>query len=103
MAVITLPGAITALADTQAIDDLMRQFGNARRRAFSMKRQGVAIPSIETILQREIGLNSRYIKDAYYSVKNLPYNTTFGGLKNQRFREQGKITKEEYKKRFKKT
>ncbi len=99
MAVITLPGAITELADTQALDDLMRRFGNARRRTSSMKRQGVAIPSIATILQQEIGLNSRYIKDAYYSIKNLPYNTTFGGLKNQRLREQGKITKEEYKKR----
>ena len=99
MAVITLPGALTSLADTQALDDLMRRFGNARRRAFSMKRQGVAIPSIETILQQEIGLNSRYIKDAYYFIKNLPYNTTFGGLKNQRLREKGKITKDEYKKR----
>jgi len=98
MAVITLPGAITSLADTQNLDDLMRQFGNARRRAFSMKRKSVAISSIETILQKEIGLNSRYIKDAYYSIKNLPYNTTFGGLKNQRLREKGKITKEEYSK-----
>ena len=99
MAVITLPGAITSLADTQALDDLMRRFGNARRRAFSLKRQGVATPSIETLLQQIIGLNSRYIKDAYYSIKHLPYNTTFGGLKNQRLREKDKITKEEYNKR----
>ena len=97
MAVITLPGALISLADTQALDDLMRRFGNARRRAFSMKRKGVKTPSIETILQQEIGLNSRYIKDAYYSIKHLPYNTTFGGLKNQRLREKGKITKDEYR------
>jgi len=99
MAVFTLPGVLTSLANTQVLDDLMRHFGNARRRAFSMKRKGVKTPSIETILQQETGLNSRYIKDAYYSIKNLPYNTTFGGLKNQRLREKGKITKEEYKKR----
>jgi len=99
MAVITLPGVITSLPDTQALDDLMRRFGNARRRAFSMKCKDLKTCSIETILQQEIGLNSRYIKDAYYSIKHLPYNTTFGGLKNQRLREQGKITKEEYNKR----
>ncbi len=99
MAVITLPGFITSLPDTQALDDLMRRFGNARRRAFSMKCKDLKTCSIETILQQEIGLNSRYIKDAYYSIKHLPYNTTFGGLKNQRLREQGKITKEEYNKR----
>ena len=99
MAAITLPGAINSLKDTHALDNLMRKFGNARRRAFSMKRQDLTIPSIETILQQEIGLNSRYIKDAYYSIKNLPYNITFGGLKNQRLREKGKLTKEEYNKR----
>jgi IS605 OrfB family transposase len=99
MAVITLPGIITSPPDTRALDDLMRKFGNARRRAFSLKHQGLKTPSIETILQQQIGLNSRYVKDAYYSIKNLPYNTTFGGLKNQRLREKGKITKEEYKKR----
>jgi IS605 OrfB family transposase len=99
MAVITLPGVVISLADTYALDDLMRRFGNARRRAFSMKRKCVTTRCIETILQQEIGLNSRYVKDAYYSIKHLPYNTTFGGLKNQRLREKGKITNEEYKKR----
>ncbi|WP_287584311.1 IS200/IS605 family accessory protein TnpB-related protein [Candidatus Borrarchaeum sp.] len=99
MAAITLSGVIISLADTQALKDLMRRFNTARRRAFSLKRQGVQTCTIETILQQEIGLNSRYIKDAYYSIKNLPYNTTFGGLKNQRLREKGTITKEEYKKR----
>ncbi|MFX1521632.1 MAG: hypothetical protein ACFFCD_17135 [Promethearchaeota archaeon] len=82
MAVITLPGVITLLVDILALDDLMRRFGSARKRASSMERQGVATPSIETILQKEIGLNSRYIKDAYCSIKHLPYNTTLGSLKN---------------------
>ena len=99
MAAITLPGTITLLKETNALEDLLRKFGNARRRAFSMKRKGVATASIEKILQCEIGLNSRYTKDAYYSIKDLPYNATFGGLKNQRLREKHMITKEEYKKR----
>jgi IS605 OrfB family transposase len=99
MATITLPGVITSLTDTQALDDLMRRFGNAQRRAFSLKSLDVATSSIETILQQETGLNSRYSKDAYYSIKHLPSNTTLGGLKNQRLREKGKITKEEYNKR----
>lgn len=99
MSAITIPGAITSLDDTALLDDLMRKFGNARRRAFSLKRKGMRKGDIEKLLQQEIGLNSRYIKDAYYSIKDLPYNTTFGGLKNQRLREIGKITKEEYKKR----
>jgi hypothetical protein len=53
MAVITLPGVIISLADAQALDNLMRRFGNARRRAFSLKRQGGATTSIETLLQHE--------------------------------------------------
>jgi hypothetical protein len=68
MAVITLPGFITSVPDLSALQELMRKFGNARRRAFSLKRKGVAISCIETTLQQEIGLNARYIKDAYYSI-----------------------------------
>jgi IS605 OrfB family transposase len=99
MAVITLPGVITSILDKAALHDLMRTFGKARRRAFSLKRTGIRPGDIEKILQDELGLNSRYIKDAYYSIKDLPPNTTFGGLKNQRLREHGKLTKEEYTKR----
>ncbi|WP_287587510.1 hypothetical protein, partial [Candidatus Borrarchaeum sp.] len=99
MGAITIPGAIITLDDSALLDDLMKRFGNARRRAFSMKRKGLTTSCIETILQQDIKLNARYIKDAYYSINNLPCNTTFGGLKNQRLRENGKITKEEYKKR----
>ena len=39
------------------------------------------------------------MKDAYATIENLPPHVTFGGLKNQRLREKGKITREEYKKR----
>jgi len=98
-AVITLPGVITSITNRATLNDLLRKFGNARRRAFSLKRKGVTSSCIETTLQQEIGLNARYIKDAYYSIKDSPYNSTFGGLKNQRLREKDKITKEEYNKR----
>ena len=57
-AVITLPGVITSVTDRVTLNDLLRKFGNARRRAFSLKRKGVTIPCIETILQTEkYGLN----------------------------------------------
>ena len=39
------------------------------------------------------------MKDAYATIEHLPPHATFGGLKNQRLREKGKITREEYKKR----
>ena len=39
------------------------------------------------------------MKDAYATIENLPPHATFGGLNNQRLREKGKITREEYKKR----
>ena len=39
------------------------------------------------------------MKDAYATIENLPAHVTFGGLNNQRLREKGKITREEYKKR----
>ena len=39
------------------------------------------------------------MKDAYATIEHLPPHATFGGLNNQRLREKGKITREEYKKR----
>ena len=39
------------------------------------------------------------MKDAYATIEHLPPHATFGGLNNQRMREKGKITREEYKKR----
>lgn len=55
---------------------------------------------IEKYLQKKTGLNSRYIKDAIYSVKSLPSTgVTFGGKSNQLFRMRGKISREEYTKR----
>jgi len=101
MAEITIPGFICEIKDEDKaeLEKLMNKFGNARRRAYSMKWKGVLESVIEKHLQEEIGLNSRYIRDAYHSIKDLPPHVTFGGLKNQRLRERGKISKEEYKKR----
>jgi len=66
------------------LEKLLFKFGRARRRAYALKRKGYTKSEIEKILQDEICLNSRYIKDAYHSVKDLPPHVTFGGLNNQR-------------------
>ncbi|MCD6214317.1 MAG: IS200/IS605 family accessory protein TnpB-related protein [Candidatus Desulfofervidus sp.] len=101
MAKVTIPGFICEIKDEDKaeLEKVMNKFGKARRRAYSMKWKGMWKSVIEKQLQEEIGLNSRYIKDAYHSIKDLPPHVTFGGLKNQRLRERGKISKEEYKKR----
>jgi len=99
LAIVTIPGVIKSTEELFNLDKIMLKFGNARRRAFSMKKKGFKKSVIEKILQLEIGLNSRYVKDAWYSIKDLPINTTFGGLNNQLLREKGKISKSEYKKR----
>jgi len=101
MAKVTIPGYICEISEEEKeeLEKLLFKFGRARRRAYSMKRKGYTKSEIERILQDEICLNSRYIKDAYHSVKDLPPHVTFGGLKNQRLREKGKISKEEFHRR----
>ncbi|UYZ40001.1 MAG: hypothetical protein N2V74_07380 [Candidatus Methanospirare jalkutatii] len=101
MVKVTIPGYICEISgeDREELEKLLFNFGKARRRAYSMKQKGYMKSEIEKILHEEICLNSRYIKDAYHSVKDLPPHVTFGGLKNQRLREKGKISKEEFHKR----
>nr|MDO8079679.1 hypothetical protein [Candidatus Freyarchaeota archaeon] len=101
MSKLTIPAVITKInqRDQAQLENLFRQFGNARRRAYTLKQQGVPKAEIERLLQEQMGLNSRYTKDAHHSIENLPTHVTFGGLKLQRLREQGRITAEEYKKR----
>jgi len=98
---VTIPGYICEISeeDRKELEKLLFKFGKARRRAYSLKQKGYTKSEIEKILQEEIGLNSRYIKDAYHSVKDLPPHVTFGGLKNQRLREKGKTSKEEFRRR----
>ncbi|MFX1536812.1 MAG: IS200/IS605 family accessory protein TnpB-related protein [Promethearchaeota archaeon] len=98
---ITIPGYLYGLSEKEqaAIGQLLQKFGNARRHAYQLARKQVSVPMIEKTLQEKFGLNGRYSKDAYYSIKDLPSHVTFGGLKNQQLREKGKITAEEYKKR----
>jgi IS605 OrfB family transposase len=64
-----------------------------------LKQHGVPKSEIERLLQEELGLNSRYIKDAYRSIENLPPRVTFGGIELQRLRERGKISREEFHRR----
>jgi len=101
MAKVTIPGYICEILEKEKeeLEKLLFKFGKARRRAYSLRRKGYTKSEIEKILQYEIGLNSRYIKDAYHFVKDLPPHVTFGGIKNQRLREKGKISKEEYHRR----
>ena len=101
MSKIAIPAVIAHIDphDTVRLEDLYRRFGNARRRAYSMKQDGIMKSEIERILQKETGLNSRYIKDAYKSIEGLPPHVTFGGKRNQKLRMEGKISKEEYTKR----
>jgi len=101
MVKITIPGFICKITDEEKkeLEELMFRFGKARRRAYSLKLKGVWKADIERILQDETGLNSRYVKDAYHSIKDLPPHVTFGGKKNQLLRMRGKISKEEYGKR----
>ncbi len=98
---ITLPGYICRITPEEKalLEQLFFRFGNVRRRAYALKQKGWIKSEIVKRLQEESGLNSRYVSDAYHSIKDLPPHVTFGGLKNQRLRETGKISKEEYKRR----
>ena len=101
MVKIAIPGWICEISDEdkKELEKLMFKFGKARRRAYSLKWKGVWKADIEKILQDETGLNSRYVKDAYHSIKDLPPHITFGGKRNQLLRMKGKISREEYRKR----
>ena len=101
MSKVTIPGYICEISeeDREELEKLMFKFGKARRRAYSLKQKKYTKSEIVKILQDEIGLNARYISSAYDSIKSLPPHVTFGGLKNQRLREKGKISKEEYHRR----
>lgn len=81
------------------VERLMLKFGNARRRAYSMKQKGVDGLKIRRELREETGLASRYIWTAYSMIRPLPPHVTFGGIELQRLREKGKISKEEYHQR----
>ncbi|MCD6387718.1 MAG: hypothetical protein J7L30_05300 [Methanophagales archaeon] len=90
--------------EEKALKNLFFTFGKARRLCYSLRQKyelkgEMSKSEIIKRVQAITGLNSRYVKDAYATIENLPPHVTFGGLKNQRLREKGKITREEYKKR----
>ena len=93
----TIPAFINS--KHEAIDQLMFKFGNARRRAYSMKRKGIDRLEILKQLHQEIGIPARYIYTAYDTIKVLPPHVTFGGKKLQELREEGKISREEFHRR----
>ena len=98
---ITIPATVVRIdpRDRERLRDLFRRFGNARRRTYMLRQRGVAKAEIERLLQGQLGLNSRYVKDAHHSIENLPSHVTFGGRRNQRLRMEGKISREEYQRR----
>jgi hypothetical protein len=79
------------------VERLMFKFGNARRRAYSMKQKGVGRLEILKLLRQETGLPSRYVYSAYDTIKGLPPHVAFGGLELQRLRERGRISREEFR------
>jgi len=95
---VTIPAYLPELdgEEEEEIERLLREFGNARRRAYNMIRKGLARGEILEILQRDTELGSWWVRNAYESVKGLPDNVTFGGIKNQKLREEGEISKEEF-------
>jgi len=103
---LTLPARIELSVgeEEKALENLFFAFGKARRLCYSLRQKyelkgEMSRSEIIKRVQAITGLNSRYVKNAYATIENLPPHVTFGGLKNQRLREKGKITKAEYKKR----
>jgi len=102
---LTIPASIELSGEEEkALKNLFFAFGKARRLCYSLRqkyelRGEMSRSEIIKRVQASTGLNSRYVKDAYATIEHLPPHVTFGGLNNQRLREKGKITREEYKKR----
>ena len=101
----TIPARIELSEEEEkALENLFFAFGKARRLCYSLRQKyelkgEMSKSEIIKRVQAITGLNSRYVNDAYATIENLPPHVTFGGLRNQRLREKGKITNEEYKKR----
>jgi IS605 OrfB family transposase len=94
---VTVPAFIPGRNDE--VERLILRFGNCRHRAYSMEWKGVNRLEIIKRLSRDMNLPYRYVDTAYDTVKGLPAHVTFGGLRLQRLRESGKITREEYRER----
>ncbi|MGB9022400.1 MAG: hypothetical protein WCC94_03080 [Candidatus Bathyarchaeia archaeon] len=94
VAVVAVPGFVEGINDD--VEQLMRKFGNCRRRAYVMKQKGRDRLEILKQLHRETELPVRYVYTAYDTIKALPSHVTFGGLRLQRLRESGQVPKEEY-------
>lgn len=97
---IIIPGYIHTVPDN-AKDDLLklfRIFNSTRRRLYNMKwKKGLGRDiCIHNLQIQGTPLNTRYLKDAWFTIEHLPPHVTFGGIKNQKLREKGKITREQW-------
>ena len=91
---LTIPAYVRGLHPE--VEQLMRKFGNCRRRAYVMKQKDIDRLSIIRQLREDSGMPAGYVSAAYDTIKALPPHVTFGGLELQRLRETGQISKEEY-------
>lgn len=91
----TAPGFVSGTHPE--VESLIFAFENARRRAYIMKQKGIDRLTILQQLNREIRIPARYVSAAYDSIKMLPPHVTFGGKKVQQLRQQGKLTRAEYR------
>ena len=70
--------------EEKALENLFFAFGKARRLCYSLRQNELKgeMSKSEIIkrVQELTGLNSRYVKDAYATIENLPAHATFGVL-----------------------
>ena len=84
---LTIPARIELSegAEEKALKNLFFAFGKARRLYYSLRQKyelkgEMSKSEILKRVQAITGLNSRYVKDAYATIENLPPHATFGGL-----------------------
>jgi len=94
---ITFPGYVPDL--NSEVERLIFKFENARRRGYSLKWRSLKPDRLAILrqLNREVNIPSRYVTTAYDMVKKLPPHVTFGGKKVQQLRQEGKLTRGEYR------
>lgn len=95
---LTIPGYIHTIEsdDKEPLMKMFRLFGSSRRRMYNMKWKNGLTRDMMVHNLSDTELNTRYLRDAYYTIENLPVHVTFGGIKNQRLRENGKLSKDEW-------
>lgn len=95
--IVTIPGMLID-PEAETLDKMLARFGWARRRAHAAIHKGEPRVRIEKWLQIETGLNCRWVRSAISSIRALPKHTVFGGRRNLKLLQTGKITKDDWRK-----